>query len=128
MDEQKPGIGVGGKELSQLEDNSDAMQAIRRMASATSDKTRYKYLSILELTQGRIVSGCSNDWVLRKAKVPYSYALELRGKGEFGFELPAKQIGGNGKELMAFLKTLAFQIFREFPRKRRTIKIPKRSP
>ena len=38
-------------------------------------------------------SGSSVDWAHTKLGVKYSYALELRDRGRFGFMLPVNEIG-----------------------------------
>jgi hypothetical protein len=37
-----------------------------------------------------IASGGSDDWAKGGAGIPYSYTVELRDTGNFGFELPAE--------------------------------------
>jgi hypothetical protein len=36
-----------------------------------------------------IASGGSYDWAKGEAGIPYSYTVELRDTGTFGFQLPA---------------------------------------
>ncbi|XP_066911294.1 carboxypeptidase B-like [Clytia hemisphaerica] len=43
-------------------------------------------------------SGCSIDFAHDELKVVYSYGLELRDKGHYGFILPANQIQPSGEE------------------------------
>lgn len=69
--------------------------------------THYKYLHALDLSKGELVTGTSMDWVVGKANIPLSFALELRDQGDHGFELPADQILNNSEEVMAFLTDLA---------------------
>ena len=47
------------------------------------------------------VAGGSIDWTYAVLGVTYSYALELRDKGQYGFLLPADQILPVGKETFA---------------------------
>ncbi|CAA9994178.1 unnamed protein product [Nesidiocoris tenuis] len=52
-------------------------------------------------------SGSSDDWAKGRAGIKYSYTLELRDKGTFGFLLPATQIVPTGRETFAAVKTIA---------------------
>lgn len=36
-----------------------------------------------------VASGGSDDWAKGGAGIPYSYTVELRDTGRYGFELPA---------------------------------------
>ena len=44
------------------------------------------------------VAGGSIDWTYAVLGVRYSYALELRDRGRYGFVLPASQIKPSGEE------------------------------
>lgn len=46
-------------------------------------------------------SGSSVDWTYEAASVKYSYAVELRDTGSYGFTLPAKFIIPSGEETLA---------------------------
>lgn len=46
------------------------------------------------------------DWVTGRLGVTYSYALELRDRGRYGFLLPANQIRPTGEETFAAIKTM----------------------
>ena len=61
-----------------------------------------------------IASGGSMDWALGEAGIPYSYGMELRDTGAYGFLLPANQIIPTGEETWAFHKTAAEIIIEEF--------------
>ncbi|KAJ3380861.1 carbamoyl-phosphate synthase (glutamine-hydrolyzing) cpa2 [Lobulomyces angularis] len=52
-------------------------------------------------------SGNSVDWVYARANVTYSYAIELRDTGRYGFLLPPDQIIPSGEELFSGLTGLA---------------------
>ena len=52
-------------------------------------------------------SGGSSDWTYGKLGLVYSYALELRDRGQYGFLLPAWQIIPTGRETFAAMKTMA---------------------
>jgi len=48
-----------------------------------------------------IASGGSLDWTYGQAGVLYSYAVELRDTGQYGFVLPPAQIKPQGEEILA---------------------------
>eukprot|EP00112_Aurelia_sp_Birch-Aquarium-sp1_P006038 Seg1675.1 transcript_id=Seg1675.1/GoldUCD/mRNA.D3Y31 product="Carboxypeptidase A2" protein_id=Seg1675.1/GoldUCD/D3Y31 len=52
-------------------------------------------------------SGGSDDWTYGKLGLVYSYALELRDRGRYGFLLPANQILPTAKETFAAIKAMA---------------------
>jgi len=52
-------------------------------------------------------SGGSSDWTYGKLGLVYSYALELRDRGQYGFLLPAWQIIPTGRETFAAMKRMA---------------------
>lgn len=37
-------------------------------------------------------AGAGDDWAYGSASIPYSYTLELRDEGYYGFQLPPEQI------------------------------------
>jgi len=43
-------------------------------------------------------AGTAQDWYYSEAKVPFSYTIELRDTGTYGFQLPANQIKPTGDE------------------------------
>ena len=49
-----------------------------------------------------IASGSSADWALGVAKIPYSYSVELRDTGRYGFLLPRELILPTAEEIWAF--------------------------
>ena len=53
------------------------------------------------------VAGGSIDWTYGILGVRYSYALELRDKGQYGFLLPASQIIPTGEETFKALLAAA---------------------
>merc|ERR1711915_382387 len=61
-----------------------------------------------------VASGGSLDYVLGMFGIPYSYAMELRDTGEYGFLLPPDQIIDSGKEFWAFHMAVARQLIKEF--------------
>jgi hypothetical protein len=54
-----------------------------------------------------VASGSSVDWTYGAEKIKYSYAVELRDTGEYGFLLPADQIIPSGKETLEAMKALS---------------------
>ena len=61
-----------------------------------------------------IASGGSIDWTLGEAGIPYSFGMELRDTGRYGFILPADQIIPTSEEVWAFHKVAAEMIIEEF--------------
>jgi len=61
-----------------------------------------------------IASGGSLDWTLGEAGIPYSYGMELRDTGSYGFVLPPEQIIPTGEEVWAFHMTVARELISEF--------------
>lgn len=51
-------------------------------------------------------SGSTKDWAYGVLGVKYSFALELRDKGQYGFALPANQIIPTGMETFAAIKAM----------------------
>jgi len=61
-----------------------------------------------------VASGGSLDWTLGELGIPYSYGMELRDTGAYGFLLPPDQIIPTGEEAWAFHMTAAREIMAEF--------------
>jgi len=61
-----------------------------------------------------IASGGSMDWALGEAGIPYSYGMELRDTGRYGFLLPPEQIIPTAEETWAFHQNAARMIIDEF--------------
>jgi len=55
-------------------------------------------------------TGGTSDWATAALGVTYSYALELRDKGRYGFMLPANQIIPTGIETLAAIKTMVAEM------------------
>ena len=47
------------------------------------------------------------DWALGEAKIPYSYSVELRDTGRYGFLLPRELILPTAQEIWAFHTAIA---------------------
>lgn len=61
-----------------------------------------------------VMAGSSDDWAKGVAGIKYSYTIELRDKGSYGFLLPPSQIMPTGKETFAAVKTIAKTIIKEY--------------
>ncbi|XP_033628137.1 carboxypeptidase B-like [Asterias rubens] len=59
-------------------------------------------------------SGCSVDWGFSELGAKYSYVMELRDTGKFGFLLPASQIEESGIETFAAMKALGGHLLSEY--------------
>ena len=57
-----------------------------------------------------VASGSSEDWALGAAGIPYSYSVELRDTGRYGFLLPREQILPTAEEIWAFHQAVASYI------------------
>ncbi|XKL66650.1 hypothetical protein PGB90_010070 [Kerria lacca] len=51
-------------------------------------------------------SGNSDDWAKNKVGIKYSYTIELRDRGTYGFLLPPSEIIPTGKEIFTAIRTL----------------------
>jgi len=60
-----------------------------------------------------VASGGASDWALGEAGVPYSYSMELRDTGRYGFLLPPRYIAPVGLETWQFHRTLAQAVIRD---------------
>ena len=52
-------------------------------------------------------AGGSDDWAKGDLKLKYSFTIELRDEGRYGFMLPANQIIASGEESLAFVRVIA---------------------
>jgi len=71
--------------------------------------TEYRVGPISKLIWYR-VTGSTTDWTRAVAKAKYTYALELRDKGRYGFVLPPNQIIPSGQETWAAINALALDV------------------
>ncbi len=55
-------------------------------------------------------SGGSDDWTYGALGLVYSYALELRDTGRYGFLLPANQIIPTARETFAGFQAMAYEM------------------
>jgi len=61
-----------------------------------------------------VASGSGADWALGGAGVPYSFSMELRDTGRYGFLLPARYIEPVGKETWQFHRTVAEAVIAKY--------------
>lgn len=54
-----------------------------------------------------LLSGSSDDWAKGVAGIKYSYTVELRDRGTYGFLLPASQIVPTAREIWAGIRAIA---------------------
>ncbi|XP_072014985.1 carboxypeptidase B-like [Amphiura filiformis] len=59
-------------------------------------------------------SGSSADWTYGVAKIKYSYGVELRDTGEYGFLLPSIYIEPSGLETFNAMKVLGHHILKKY--------------
>jgi hypothetical protein len=55
-------------------------------------------------------TGASDDWAKGVARIKYTYTIELRDRGSFGFILPVQYLLPTAREAFAAAKTLAAEI------------------
>lgn len=65
----------------------------------------YNYLLIL-ISAIDFLIGNSDDWAKNKVGIKYSYTIELRDRGTYGFLLPPSEIIPTGKEIFTAIRTL----------------------
>jgi carboxypeptidase A2 len=61
-----------------------------------------------------VASGGASDWALGEAQVPYSYSMELRDTGRYGFLLPPRFIEPVGVETWQFHRTVAEAVIKKY--------------
>ena len=71
-------------------------------------------INILSYMFTDAASGCSVDWGFSELGAKYSYVMELRDTGKFGFLLPASQIEESGIETFAAMKALGGHLLSEY--------------
>ena len=115
-------------------DQPDNIESLTRVAEAGNDAlyavhgSRYKVgncCCVLHVLYAMLQVGCipclaypvggsSIDWTMGELGIPYSYGMELRDTGAYGFLLPPEQIIPTGEEVFAFHLTAAREIIKEF--------------
>ncbi|XP_060074548.1 carboxypeptidase B-like [Ylistrum balloti] len=71
-------------------------------------RTRYSLGTSTEVLYS--AAGGSDDWAKGAAEIKYSYTLELRDKGRYGFQLPEDQISDTVTETWEGVKALAKEL------------------
>lgn len=74
-------------------------------AMASSGGASYQEGTIYEIIYP--ASGSSADWGYDTAKIKYSYGVEQRDQGQYGFVLPANQIIPSGQEILVAALVIA---------------------
>ncbi|CAH3025693.1 unnamed protein product, partial [Porites evermanni] len=87
-------------------DHNEQMRVARIASEAITRKhgTRFQYGSSAALLYA--ASGGSEDWTYGQLNVKYSFSVELRDTGRYGFLLPKEQIIPTGEETFEGLKAL----------------------
>lgn len=91
-----------------LPEDFEAQDEGSKMAVEALEKvygTKYNHGSIANIIY--VASGSSADWTYGKLGVKYSYGVELRDTGKYGFLLPDDQILPSGHETLQALIALA---------------------
>ncbi|CAF0819240.1 unnamed protein product [Rotaria sordida] len=83
-----------------------SIQAINALTAVHG--TQYQHGSVAQIISP--TSGSTIDWTYGIANVTFSYGVELRDTGEYGFLLPENQIIPSGEETMAGLEALLMYI------------------
>jgi hypothetical protein len=73
----------------------------------TSDLTVFQLFTFLCIL---LSTGASDDWAKGAARIKYTYTIELRDRGSFGFILPVQYLLPTAREAFAAAKTLASEI------------------
>jgi len=90
---------------------SEMMRVARKAVSALYNagyRTYYRAGTSADIIYP--TTGGTMDWVTAKLGVTYSYGLELRDRGRYGFMLPANQIIPTGVETFAAIKTMVAEM------------------
>ncbi|XP_065669272.1 carboxypeptidase B isoform X2 [Hydra vulgaris] len=85
-----------------------------RVASAAVKALYNKHGTVFKVGPSSVIiyptSGASDDWAYGALGLKYSYGLELRDKGQYGFILPASQIVPTAEETLESFKVMANEI------------------
>ncbi|ROT80875.1 putative carboxypeptidase B-like protein [Penaeus vannamei] len=93
-------------------ENYNDMYEVALNATAALEKsygTKYRIGSIPELLY--VATGGSGDYALGAVGIPYSFSLELRDLGRYGFILPREQIMPTANETYVGIKAMAQAVF-----------------
>ena len=93
---------------SDLPDDFDVQNGVGKAATEAIAKvhgTKFDHGNIADIIYP--ASGSSADWTYGECGILYSYGVELRDTGKYGFVLPEDQILESGEETLAGVKVLA---------------------
>lgn len=93
-------------------ENYNDMYEVALNATTALEKsygTKYRIGSIPELLY--VATGGSGDYALGAVGIPYSFSLELRDLGRYGFILPREQIMPTANETYVGIKAMAQAVF-----------------
>jgi hypothetical protein len=76
------------------------------VTSSCSQFHNERHVNILSVW---LPTGGSDDWAKGAAGIKYSYTIELRDRGTYGFILPAQYIIPTAREALAAVKILAME-------------------
>ncbi|XP_063442535.1 carboxypeptidase B-like [Mytilus trossulus] len=80
-------------------------------ANAISNKYNTQFMIGGDATDLYPAAGGADDYAKGVAGIQYSYTVELRDEGNYGFELPANQIVPTGEEMLEGILAFAKEIF-----------------
>ncbi|XP_076112077.1 carboxypeptidase B-like [Mytilus galloprovincialis] len=80
-------------------------------ANAISNKHNTQFMIGGDATDLYPAAGGADDYAKGVAGIQYSYTVELRDEGNYGFELPANQIVPTGEEMLEGILAFAEEIF-----------------
>lgn len=91
-----------------LPENYDALKSLSDVASkALWDKHGTNFTTGASSVVLYFTDGTDQDWALGSGFFPYSYTMELRDTGRYGFVLPAEQIVPCSEETFEAIKVVA---------------------
>ncbi|XP_072767295.1 carboxypeptidase B [Anoplolepis gracilipes] len=96
-----------GHTRSKPSDYSDMINVAKKAINAIAKVhgTHYQLGPVTDLMYP--ISGASDDWAKGVAGIKYSYTVELRDRGTYGFLLPATQIVPTAREIWAGIRAIA---------------------
>ncbi|XP_067145061.1 carboxypeptidase B-like [Centruroides vittatus] len=95
------------------DDFSEHMEVLREAVEAVEETHGMHYRYGPSASTLYLVSGTSSDWVYQEAGVKYSFAVELRDTGLFGFLLPRDQIVPTAEETWAGIRAAVLYISKQ---------------
>ena len=94
---------IGAKAIQRVHNTSYLIGSVPDLLTLASGISKFKYDSLRWIPSNCVDLnvGTSQDWAKGVAGVNYSYTIEIRGAGERGMILPAKQIVPTSEETWA---------------------------